>query len=299
MFVEKVINSIKNRLIAFYGVRHLKWYANYKYHKAFGRDINWDNPTEFNEKIYWMMFHSDTSLWSNLADKYKVKEILKEKGYGEIVTKLYGHWENAEDINFDQLPNSFVLKTNHGYGDICVVQDKSIINIEHIKTKMNKAVRHRHGLNSVELHYLHIKPCIIAEELLVNTASFSSSLVDYKFYCFNGIPISCGVFFNRNLSTHKRMAMYYDMDWEKRPEWLNPHKVAATVDVPKPVNFEKMKQLCRDLCKDIPFVRLDLYEVNGNIYFGEYTFTPASCSGGSLNPSLLRRYGDLIVLNNK
>lgn len=270
--------------------------ASFLYRKTFGRSINWENPTEWNEKLRWLQFNTDTTAWSLLADKYLVRDYLQQRGYGDILTKLYGVWDKAEEIDFDALPQSFVLKTNHGYGEVLVVRDKTKISIEDVRDKINQYLNTPFGNETAELHYLTIPPRIIAEELLPADSSFSSSIVDYKFYCFSGKPLICGVYFDRNPLTHKTSSIFYDMDWKKRPEWKNPILKQFNTNVPKPKTFDLMKSTCESLCKDLPFCRLDFYEAKGKMYFGEFTFTPASCSGGSLNPKMFNDLGRLIKI---
>lgn len=295
--VDKIIKTIKERIAKDYGKHHLQWYSNYLYKGKYGKNVNWDHPTDFNEKIHWMMFYTDTSLWSTLADKCLVKDYLKEKGYGDILTKTYGVWENADEIDFNELPDSFVIKTNHGYGEVIVVDNKMNYDLEKIRQKMSFYLKTPFGYTSAEPHYLKIKPVILAEEMLPNDLSFSTSMVDYKFYCFNGKPMSCGVFYNRDKTKRTKYCSFYDMDWNFHPEWMKPNKNTLSGIIPKPFNFERMKQLCADLTQGIPFVRLDFYESRGKVYFGEFTFTPAGALGGSLNPSLFKQYGDLIDLS--
>ena len=289
--------KVKQHLAAYYGHNHLKWYANYLYREKFGRNINWKKPTEFNEKIRWMMFCTDTSLWTLCADKYRVRDYVAQRGHSEILTELYGMWESVDDIDFDQLPQSFVIKPNNGTADVSVVPDKSIADYDKIIETLRRSINSPLGYRTAEIHYLGIMPCVIAEEMLPNDTSFSSSIVDYKFYCFNGEPFCCGVFYNRDRECHQRSATFYDMNWEKRPDWLEAKRRSRSGDVPKPKNFELMKQLCHDLTSGVPFVRLDLYEAKGKVYFGEYTFSPASASGGSLNPDLFGKLGDMIDLS--
>ena len=266
-----------------YAKNNPKKWAEKLYKKNFGRPIDWKNPTEFNEKIRWMQFNTDTSEWSLLADKYRVREYISSKGYGHILIKLYGKWDKAEDIDFTSLPNSFILKTNHGSGEIIVVKDKSKANLEKIRIKMQNYLNTPFGIWSSEPHYLKIKPCIIAEELLIQDGNLSSSLIDYKFYCFHGIPDVCGVFYDRSLDTHENGMTPYDMEWNKHEEWRREDILKPCKDIPKPLTFELMKQVCKDLASQFPFVRMDFYEVNGNLYFGEFTFTPAALTGGTVN----------------
>ena len=161
-------SSLTYRFYNIMGRLNPKWVANRRYRNTFGRNIDWNHPTEFNEKIRWMQFYTDTSKWSLLADKYQVRKYLEGKGHSDILVKLYGVWDKAEDIDFDVLPDSFVLKTNHGYGEVVIVRDKAQIDKDSIRRRMSRFQRTPFGYNTAEVHYLKIKPVIIAEELLNN-----------------------------------------------------------------------------------------------------------------------------------
>lgn len=280
-----------------YGKKHPKWMANRLYKKHFGRSINWDNPTEMNEKIRWMQFNSDTSMWTKLADKYKAREFIENKGYGDILVPLLGVWYDAHNIDFSLLPKSFVIKTNHGCGDVFVIKDKSQVDLELLRSKMQGYLKTPFGYENVELHYLSIKPCIIAEEMLPTDCDFSSSMVDYKFYCINGKPYCCGVFYDRDPVTHHTNSTFYDMNWTRHDEWRNPKIDVQSKDIPRPNTLNKMIQACNDLAIDFPFVRLDFYEAKNHLFFGEFTFTPASLSGGSVSRKLCEIIGSKIKIH--
>ncbi len=284
------------KLIYIYAKKNPKGWAEIRYKKKFGRPINWNCPTEFNEKIRWMQFNTDTAMWSLLADKFRVREYLQEKGYGHILVKLYGKWDKAEDIDFSLLPDSFILKTNHGYGEIVIVKDKTKVNLEQVRKKMQKYLDTPFGIISAEPHYLRIKPCIIAEELLVQDGGFSKSLIDYKFYCFKGIPEACGVFYDRDVYLHENGMTPYDMNWNKHEEWRRNDIKTSFKDIPKPQTFDLMLQACSDLASQFPFVRMDFYEVNGKLYFGEFTFTPAALGGGSLSEEIMNHFSEKLKI---
>ena len=267
--------------------------------KYFKRKINWENPQDLNEKIRWMQFNTNTDIWSLLADKYAVRKYIQSKGYDDILIKLYGKWDKAEDIDFNLLPKSFVLKTNHGSGEIIIVKNKNKANLHKIKKQMQHYLETPFGIISAEPHYLKIKPCIIAEELLTQDGEYSSSLIDYKFFCFHGIPTVCGVFYDRDLKNHQNGMTPYDMNWNKHEEWRKESLTAKFKDIPCPKNFNRMKQACQDLAEQFPFVRLDFYEVNGHFYFGEFTFTPAGLTGGSFTDKKMKELGQLIQLPNQ
>ena len=271
-----------------------KWQADRLYKLNFGRFINWDHPTEFNEKLRCHQFYSDTSKWSLLADKYRVRDYIKEKGYEEILVKLYGVWDNANDIDFSKLPDSFVLKTNHGCGSVYIIKDKHKANLEKIKQQLNEDLKESYGIETAEPHYLKIKSVIIAEELLCQDGSQSSSLIDYKFYCIYGEPQFCGVMYDRDITNRTYYVKLYDNDWKDITQFLAKTAHAGTRDVPRPHNFDAMKEFCRKVCKEFPFVRMDFYESSGKLYFGEFTFTPAACSGGSIGPEASKLLADQI-----
>lgn len=271
--------------------------VDYLYRRDFGRSLNWQDPKEMNEKIRWLQFNTDTQIWSLLADKYEVNKYLISKGYSNILIKQYGMWEDADSIDFTNLPSSFVVKTTHGAGSVYIVPDKDHVDLENLRTSLKKDLKKKYGEESYEEHYLRIKPRIIAEELLKQPLSLSATLIDYKFYVANGVPICCGVMFNRNIAEHSYDVSYYDLKWSKHEEWLNSNRVRNDIVLPKPENWDKMLQLCKELCSEFPFVRLDLYECNNKVYFGEYTFTPSGLNGGSLSKDMCYYIGSKIRLH--
>lgn len=273
-----------------------KSWANHIYKKHFGYDINWESPRDLNEKIRWLQFNTDTSKWSTLADKYLVRNYIKEKGLENILVKLYAKWDRVEDIDFSSLPNTFVLKTNHGTGDVIIVNDKASANLNRIKKKLKKAFNYKFGVLTAEPHYLKIKPCIIAEEKLEEKNNIiSSSLIDYKFYCFHGNPECLLVCYDR-FSEHTGKIVY-DMNWNQRLDYTNIHTGTILKEIPRPINFEKMKEACHILGKEFPFVRIDFYEVNGKLYFGEMTFTPAAGLSSAQSKDCLKMLGDKIPIS--
>lgn len=243
------------------------------YYSFFKDKINWKNPKNLIEKIYWLQFNSDTSFWTKYADKYLVRDYVKECGYEDALPKLYGKWENANDIDFDKLPNSFVLKTNNGCGTNFIVKNKSKLNIKSTVNKLNRWLSIPYGYAAAQVHYTRIKPCIIAEELLVNNYSFSSSLVDFKIWCFQGVPECVLIVFDRQDSNY--LLSLYDLEWNNITLGnfdLN-YKHCSNQNIPKPKSFEQMIEIAKVLSKDISQVRIDFYDIDGKPYFGEMTFT--------------------------
>ena len=235
--------------------------------------VNWDNPKDLIEKIYWLQLYSDTSLWTLCADKYLVREYVKSKGCDNYLNDLYGVWKSEKDINWERLPASFVLKVNNGCGDTIIVKDKSTINQTEICKKLHRNLRLRYGYSNAQLHYTHIPPRIIAEKLLVNADCPNESLVDYKIWCINGKPLFVLVVSQRTKDGYHLNVL--DLDWnninheafDKSSKHYNP------IEIPKPKSLDEMISVAKLLAAGFPEVRIDFYEINKRPVFGEMTFT--------------------------
>lgn len=262
------------------------------YESIMHKPLNLDDPKDLNEKIHWLKIYSDTSMWPVLADKYRVREYVKEKGLGHLLNKLYGVWKRPEDIDFDSLPSKFVLKLNNGSGDAVIVKDKSMIDQEAIREKMKECLKHHFGAYSVEPHYLKIPPRIIAEELLEDKSveSFSRSLVDYKIWCFDGEPFVILVAYDREIGTAHHYLDCYDLDWNRHLDYLNDQ--TERNPIPKPKNLDKMIEAASILSKGYPQMRVDFYDIDGDIRFGELTLTGAAGCMQSFNAEALLVMGE-------
>ena len=254
-----------------------------------GYEINWDNPQDINEKINWMKLYGDTSEWPRLADKYLVREYVKERIGEQYLTKLYGVWKNAKEIDFDKLPENFVLKTNHGAGTVLPVCNKSTLDIPQTIDRLNKWLKIKYGYRTIEPHYLKIKPLIIAEEFLQNDTTYSSSLVDYKIYCFDGEPYSILVCADRKIGEHAHFS-YYDIDWTPRPDVLNTKLVGPHVNYPKPACLDELLNCAKRLSNGHPQARVDFYIVNGHPIFGEMTMS----SNGGYDNDITHEYSNYL-----
>lgn len=249
------------------------------FYSTFGRHINWEDPKDLNEKIYWMLHHIDTSLWTKCSDKYRVRSYIEEKGCGKYLVKLYGHWDDPMKIDFSTLPKEFVLKANNGCGTVLVVDDKSKLDEKKVKKTLAKWISEPFGYSGGQLHYLPIKRCIIAEERLNEIGEQKelspSSLIDYKIWCINGEPECILVIFGRTNGHYYRQV--YDTGWNKMPEVMNMesngHFIFKEVDIPKPNCLKEMLDIAKKLSEPFPEVRVDLYMIGGKPYFGELTFT--------------------------
>lgn len=247
--------------------------ASKRYKNAMGKELDWDNPKDLNEKINWMKFNTDLSEWTRLSDKYRVREYLKERGREDLLVKLYGVWENADDIDFDKLPDRFVLKSNHGCGTVILVNDKNTLDIPHVRKQMNGWIKKRYGILTAEPHYLKIKPLLIAEELLENDNPNSTSLIDYKVFCVEGDIYCIMACANRTIGKGMK-AMFYDTEWNPKPEMLSGVHSNDKVCISKPTCLDELLKAAKDLSKGHHFVRADFYISKGKVYFGEMTFTP-------------------------
>lgn len=288
MSIKSVLYSISPKLLTS---------LQFIYH--FHKPLNWFRPKDLNEKINWLKYNSDTSLWTLCADKYRVRDYIHEKGLDGTLVKLYGVWERAEDVDWDALPDSFVLKTNNGSGDILVCKDKSKLNVEETVRKYASLLSKSFSDTNGEPHYAAMKPCLIAEELLDSSKQQieTDTLIDYKIWCFNGKPHHVWACYNRHQGSVE--VTTYDLNWNRHDgcSIFTSHYKQAKSDLPKPVSLEAMLSIASKLSQGIPQVRVDLYEVDGKPYFGEMTFTSA---GGFMNfytPKFLREMGDLVDLS--
>lgn len=240
--------------------------------RSTGVPLNIDNPKTLYDKIAYMAFRTDTSEWSRLADKVRVREYVEECSYGEYLPKLYGTWEHANDIDFDKLPNAFVIKTNNASATNILIRDKSTIDENAVRKQLDKWLKDDYGYRTCQPHYSRIKPLILAEEFLGLKFGIKS-LNDYKFYCVNGVPKCVIVYTNRKDNSHDMRRSIYDMNWQMHQEFLGRYAVAGS-NIEKPKCFDKMKEMAVRLSSPFPFVRVDFYDINNNPIFGEMTFTP-------------------------
>ncbi|MDD3205666.1 MAG: ATP-grasp fold amidoligase family protein [Lachnospiraceae bacterium] len=240
------------------------------YKERIGHDLDWNNLKTYTEKMQWEKIYDKNPMKSVLADKYAVRSWVEKKIGNEYLIPVIGVWDQFDDIPFDELPNQFVIKTNHGTGTNVIVKDKSCFNRKRAKRMFDDWVKMDFGYTTgFELHYSDIKPKIVIEKYLETEYG---ELQDYKFICFDGKPYFCWVDMGR-YSNHTRNV--YDLDWKLQP-WKQERYALYDKPIPKPKNFEKMIKLAENLADGFSHVRVDLYNVNGTIYFGEMTFTNGS-----------------------
>ena len=278
---------------------HIPWilsdklYVKLQYRAALGRYPDLDNPKTFTEKLQWLKLYDHNPFYTQVVDKITAKEyIAKNLGEEYIIPTLF-QWDDPDQINFDALPDKFVLKCNHtGGGAVFICKDKVHFDFDVVKKKLKKQLRTNTFLKTREWPYKNIKRKVFCEQYMEDN---SGELRDYKFYCFGGTPFVLLVASNRFT---KHNFNYFDLDF-------NPVDIHSAVGATssekmiKPANFETMKDIVVKLCQGFPHVRVDLYNINGHIYFGELTLYDASGFDDMGSDKWNRIFGDKIHLPNK
>ena len=231
-----------------------------------GKRLNMDNLRTYNEKIQWMKLYDSTPLKTRLADKVAVREWVSEKIGEQYLVPCYGVWNCFEEINFDMLPDQFVLKANHGCGWNVIVKDKKNLDKDDARKKFHDWMGRNYAWYGMELHYKDIPPKIYAEQYLEN----NGDLYDYKFFCADGL-IRCIQAVTEKMSG-EGYSTIFDSEWNRQDLRIGCQPQSRT-DIAKPDSFGEMKNIVLKLCEGFPFVRVDLYNIEGKIYFGEMTFT--------------------------
>jgi len=240
------------------------------YKRRSKKNLDLNNPKTFNEKIQWLKLYDSIPMKTLLSDKYLVKDYIKKKIGDKYVIPILKVWDSEKQINFDSLPKKFVIKANHGSGMNIIIHDKNKSNLKKIKQTAKKWLKINYAFkNGFELHYLNIKPKIFAEAYFDNK---NGDLYDYKLYCFDGRVES--IAFLSGKKKFRRIA-FYDPQWN-RLNYTDTYP-AFENEIPKPKNLKTMIEISSKLSKGFAFVRVDLYVLNnGDIKFGEMTFTPNS-----------------------
>ncbi len=261
----------------------LKWvpdkpYLQILYYAYMGRRLHLKNPKRFTEKLQWLKIFDRKPNYSTMVDKYAAKEYVAKVIGEEHIIPTIGVWDSMKQIDFDKLPNKFVLKTTHDSGTVRIIDQSKGFDQDNLIRYFESRQKRKLGELTREWPYKNVKPRILAEEYLESdeTQSGDHELRDYKFFCFNGIVKCMKIDYDRFTNHH---ANYYGRDKKRLPfgEIKFPSDDSKTIELPK--HFDEMIQLAEKLAKDIPFVRIDFYEVNSKVYFGEMTFYPASGLG--------------------
>lgn len=245
-----------------------KTYLKLMYWVCIGKKLDLRNPETYNEKLQWLKLYDRNPMYPAMADKFAAKEIITEKIGEGYVAKNFAVWDTAEEIDFDILPDQFVIKCTHDCGGMVICSDKQKLNREQAREKIAKALNTNYYSSGREWPYSQVKPRIIVEEYLEDKKT--GELRDYKFFTFNGVPKMLFVASERQSKNAETKFDFFDMDY-KHLDIINGHPNASAPPV-KPENFELMKELAAKLSAGIPHLRVDFYEVNGKVYVGELTF---------------------------
>lgn len=237
------------------------------------RKLDLKNPERWTEKIQWYKLYYRNEDMPICSDKYRVREYIERKGLSEILIKLYGAYDSPEEIDLDALPDKFIIKTTNGSGTNIICKDKSKLDREEMIKKVNGFLKQSSASAGREWPYAQVVPKIIVEELLEDPNYEDGTINDYKFFCFNGKPEYVALHVDRFSKQHRRNL--YDTSWNDLHVELDCCPCSEK-PYDKPDNFDQMLEIARVLCQDFPAVRVDLYSVEGKIYFGELTFFPSS-----------------------
>ncbi len=230
-----------------------------------GKKLDLKNPKTFNEKLQWIKLYDRKPEYTQMVDKYSVREYIKEKIGEQYLIPLLGVWDSIDDVDFNSLPNEFVLKCTHDSGGLVICKDKSKLDIDAAKKKLKKCLKRKFFYRNREWPYKNVKPRIIAEKLMVDESG--TELKDYKFFCFDGEPKALFIATDR---PHDTRFDFFDMEFNHLP-FLSGHPMAIK-EIKKPVGFNEMAELSKVLSKGLHHARIDFYDINGKIYFGEITF---------------------------
>lgn len=236
------------------------------------RTLNLKNPKSFNEKLQYLKLYDRNPMYHIMVDKYEAKKYVANKIGVDMVIPTYGIWNRFDDIDFSLLPKQFVLKTTHDSGGVVICRNKDRFDIEYAKKKLNTSLARNYYLNGREWCYKDVKPRILAEKYLEELGE--AEIIDYKFYCFHGEPKF--LYISQGLENHNTARLDYVMlDWTKAPFYRSDYKHFEKLP-PRPQRFEQMLDISRELSKGIPFIRVDLYEIAGEVFWSELTFYPGS-----------------------
>ena len=268
-----------------------KYYLKLLYKCYFGKKLNLNDPLTFNEKLQWIKLYERKNIYTKMVDKAEAKKYASNIIGDKYIIKTYGVWEEFDDINFDKLPNQFVLKCTHDSGSVVICKDIKKFDRKKAKEKIEKGLCTDAYYYGREWPYKNVKPRIIAEELLIDNKT--NDLKDYKFFCFNGKVQCFKIDFGRFVN-HK--ANYYDRNCRLLPFGEDECPPDNTIVLPIPENFSEMISMAEKLSKNTSFLRVDFYNIEGKIYFGEMTFFPASGFGTFTSEKWDRKLGSWINL---
>lgn len=291
--------NVIQRTIAWAGSRKLfnfmpdKIYLQLMFWARMGQKLDLVNPKSLNEKVQWLKLNDYKDNYPLFVDKYKARHYIKENLGEEYLVPLVGEpWTSWEQIEFEKLPSKFVLKTTHDSGSVIVCTDKHNLDVRRAKEKIEKSLKNNYFWSGREYPYKYIKPQIIAEQYLTDESGIE--LKDYKILCMNGVPQNVMVCTGRLQDGVKYY--FFDFDWNFLPLNYGDDKLPRNFTLPKPKHLDEMVRIAKILSKDFKLLRVDLYEANDRVYFGEMTLYPDSGFDTDILPSTDRNLGKRLVL---
>lgn len=322
--IKKICNLLFSDAKRFeYLSRHgfYKWmkdekYLKKKYYLSTGKKLDLDNPRTYNEKLQWLKLNDRKNIYTRIVDKYEVKDYVKNAIGAEYIIPTLGVYNRFNDINFKELPNKFVIKCTHDSGGLVVVRDKTKMDVRACRKTINKSLRRNYYYYGREWPYKNVKPRILIEEYIdvnkgerslgnkkaitVNELQKENGLLDYKFMCFNGVVkclfLDIGVIGKGTRHSENYYRNVYDRDFNLLPFLETRENYPREIIQPK--NYKKMVEVAEKLSKNIPHVRVDLYNVDGEILFGEMTFFHGSGLSNRFYPDEWdKKLGDMIDLD--
>ena len=270
-----------------------KIYLQIVFFKHFHRFINFRNPKTFNEKLQWLKLYNRKPEYTMMVDKYLVKDYVASKIGKECIIPTLGVWNHADEIDFSKLPNQFVLKWNHDSGSIVICKDKNHFDIQEAIRKLKIGDGRNGYWYGREWPYKNVSPKIIAEKYLDDEGHVP---IDYKVYCFNGEPYKVMLCLDRD---KEEVTKFYSFDfkWSLLRHNIRGKNAPESFTLPKPKSLDEMYETAKKLSQGIPFVRVDFYDLNGHMFFGEITLYPDSGFDSAILPEVDKLYGSMINLN--
>lgn len=295
--MKKLVEFLKSplKIFVYFNNRNIKIlsdinYLKLRYKITFHKKLNLDNPQTFNEKLQWLKLNDRKEIYTTMVDKYEAKKYVANIIGNEYIIPTIGIYNSFDEIDFSELPNQFVMKCTHDSGGLVICKDKNNLDINKARKKINKSLKNNYYYGGREWPYKKVKPRIIIEKYM------GDNLNDYKIFCFDGVPKYILVCSNRN--GNFKNTDFYDVNWNLMPFTREKHQ-NNPIGISKPENLNEMLLIAEKLSKDIPFVRVDLYDIKNKIYFGEMTFYPSAGFEGFSPVEWDKKLGDMIKLPRK
>ena len=280
--------------LGFFNKMNDKKFLRKKFKAIMKKDLDLENPQTFNEKLQWLKLYDRNPEYTKIVDKYLVREYIEDQLGEEYLIPLLGVWDDPDDINFDELPDKFVLKCNHNSGlGMYICKDKSKMNIEKVKKELKKGLRQNYYLMGREWPYKDVPRKIICEKYMTDTPE-SKYFTDYKFFCFNGY-VDCVMVCLERFSGDTKF-YFFNEKWELQRLNIRGKNAPEGFTIPKPECMDEMFKIAAKLSEGMPYVRVDLYQSNGQIYFGELTLFPDSGFDANILYETDKYFGEMLQL---